>query len=251
MPVYSYRMIEQLQSSLSNMAATMFSRSPLILTGDEFLTAFVDAEHIPMLKQVQDICRPAVAGWANTIFYAADGESVEMQIQFGGTAPVILPQYVRHGLQPTCPQDIRDKVDTWLAERVNFGRAFGDVQDAITYLNDNCGDIEAMTLMLPCIPSIMSNISTDGESKAVKKAQKLASIRRFGKLPRLPRQVTQRLAEVSALVNAVTLMQDAPVPEIQRHAACFTIRQLSGSTRTNIFYQNAEPLTPVPVASFL
>lgn len=251
MAVYSYRTLEQLRSSLSGMAATMFSRSPLILTGDEFLLAFVDADHIPMLKQVQDICRPASTGWANTVFHTADGEMVSMQIQFGGTAPVILPQYVRHGLQPTCPQDIKDKINTWLVERVNFGRAFGDAHDAIDYLNENCGDIEAMSLMLPCIPSIMANISTDAESKQVKKAQKLASIRRFGKLPRLPRQVTQRLAEVSALVNAVTLMQDAPVPEIQRYAACFTVRELTGSLRTNIFYQNADPNTPVPVAAFL
>lgn len=251
MAVYSYRMIEQLRSSLGGMATTMFSRSPLILTGDEFLLAFVDPEHIPMLKQVQDICRPAVTGWANTMFHTADGETAEMQIQFGGTAPVILPQYVRHGLQPTCPQDIRDKIEAWLAERVNFGRAFGDAHDAIDYLNDNCGDVEAMSLMLPCIPSIMANISTDAESKQVKKAQKLTSIKRFGKLPRIPRQVTQRLAEVSALVNAVTLMQDAPVPEVERHAACFTVRNLTGSSRINIFYQNVEPHTVVPVANFL
>jgi hypothetical protein len=97
----------------------------------------------------------------------------------------------------------------------------------------------------------MSNISEDGENKAVKKAQKLASIKRFGSLPRLPRQVTQRLSEVSALVNATTLMKDAPVPEMQRHYACFTMRETVTPNRVNIFYQNAEPTTRVPVATFM
>ena len=251
MTVYSYRMLDLLKTSLENMAATLFSKTPLILGADEFLAAFVDPNHIPVLKQVEELCRPQTAAQATTILHTDDGEPLNMQIQFIGAAPVILPQYVRHGLQPTCPQEIKDKVTSWVAERVNFGRAFGDAQDAITYLNDNCGDVEAMSLMLPCLPSIMAGISTDGDSKTVKRAQKLTAIKRFGKLPRIPRAVTARLAEASALVNAVTLMQDAPMPTLVRYDAHFKVANLGGSQRINIFYQNEGPNTPVPVASFL
>lgn len=251
MAVYSYRMMQQFQSSLSNMATTLFSKSPLILSSDEFLAAFVLPDHLPMLKEVQDICRPAGTGWASTSFTTQDGEALSMQIQFGGVSPTILPQYVRYGIQPTCPDDIKDRINAWIAERMAFGRAFGDVYDGLDYLNENCGDAEAMALMLPCFASIMANVTTDAESKTNRKAQKLASVKRFGKLPRIPRQVTTRLAEASALVNAVTLMGDAQTPELPRHAACFTVSAVSGLTRPNIFYQNAEPNTPVPVATFL
>jgi hypothetical protein len=244
-------MMDQFKTSLQSLAALMFTRSPLILSDDEFLAAFIEPSHLPMLKEVQEMCRPGLSAMAYTMMTSAEGDGMQMQIQFGVSAPVILPQYIRHGLQPTCPQAVRDKFDAWMAERVNFGRAFGDAHDALEYLNDNCGDVEAMTLMLPCLPSIMSNTSEDGDSKAVKKAQQLTSIKRFGKLPRIPRQVTQRLSEVSALINATTLMKDAPVPDIKRHYASFSLKELTASTRTNIFYQNAEPNTPVPVASFL
>ena len=251
MAVYSHRMISLLTTSLETMANTMFSKSSLVISGDEFLAAFVDPSHLSMLREVQQMCKPSLSSSAATVFHAESGETVNLAIQFGGVAPVILPQYVSHGFQPTCPQDIRDRFSTWINERLNFGMAFGDAWDAIEYLNDTCGDVEAMTLLLPCIPSIMAGITTDSESKTVKRAQKLASINRFGKLPRLPRQVTQRLAEVSALVNAVTLMQDAPDPSLKRHDALFRVGTVSNNVRANVFYQNVDPNTPVPVARFL
>lgn len=250
MPVYTYRMMEKLNASLSSMAATMFSKMPLIITGEEFLAAFVDPDHVPMLKQVQEICRPAVSGYAHTVLHGEDGEQVNVTLQFGGTAPVILPQYVRHGLQPTCPQNVREMITSWVAERIRLGRAFGDAQDALAYLNDNCGDVEAMTIMLRCLPTIMAGISADGESKTNKKAQKLTSIKRFGALPRVHRQVTQRLAEVSAIVSSTTLMQEAPIPTVPRHAASFSATNVSNSGRFNIFYLDG-PMQKAPPASFL
>jgi hypothetical protein len=250
MTVYSYRTIELLSSSLNTMASTMFSKTPLILGGGEFLEAFVDPNHIPMLKQVEEICAPPNTGWAQTSLQTEDGESLDMQVQFVVKAPVILPQYVRYGLQPTCPQHLKDKISAWVAERVNFGRAFGDALDAIYYLNERCGDVEAMSLMLPCLPAIMANISTDGDSKVVKRAQKLTTLKRVGKLPRLPRQVTQRLAEASALVNIVTLTQDAPVPTAVRYDALFAVRSMVNSRRINIFYHES-PMQPTAIASFI
>jgi hypothetical protein len=250
MAVYSYRMIELLSTSLNTMASTMFSKTPLILGGGEFLEAFVDPNHVPMLKQVEEICSPPNTTWAHTSLQTEDGESLDMQVQFIGKAPVILPQYIRHGLQPTCPQHLKDKINAWVTERVNFGRAFGDAQDAIVYLNESCGDVEAMSLMLPCLPAIMAGISNDGDSKVVKRAQKLTTLKRVGKLPRLPRQVTQRLAEASALVSIVTLTQDAPMPAVVRYDAHFTVKNMVNSRRVNIFHHES-PMQAAPVASFI
>ena len=251
MPVYSYKMIENLLHSLENMAGLMFEKTPLVLSGEEFLKAFVDPEHIIMLKQVQEMCKPSLMSHTSTTLHSADGETLRIYAAFVGSAPVILPQYVGNGLQPTCPDDIRRKIDAWIVDRTSLGRAFGDAYDAIQFLNDKCGDVEAMALLLPCLPSVMANISSDGESKIVKRAQKLTTIKRFGKLPRIPREITQRLSEVSAIVNAVSLMKDAPNLSVERHSALLKMSSIANSNRPNIFYQNADPHTPVQVARFI
>lgn len=251
MPVYAYKIMEQLNASLNGLAATMFAKTPLILSGDEFLSAFVHPDHVPMLKEVQELCKTTTGQSVLTIIDTADGERLNINVSFGGQAPVNMPQYVRHGMQPTCPESVRSKITAWVEERASFGRAFGDVQDALGYLNDNCGDARAMAVMLPCFATIMGGISTEGESVAVKRARKLTNVTAFGSLPRLPMQVKKRLSEAAAIVNASTLMSDAPYPTLKRHDAQFSFYNMERNVRTNIFYHSAEPNTPVPVATFI
>lgn len=249
MPVYSYKTIDQLNTSLDNLAGNMFAKTPLVLTGDEFLEAFVSPDHVPMLREVQDICKPGTGTLINTSLETADGECLTIRVEFNWQMPVIMPQYVRHGIQPTCPQGLRDKITAWVEERASFGRAFGDVKDALTFLNDNCGDARAMAVMLPCFATIMGGISTDGESSIVKRARKLTNVTSFGSLPRLPVQVKRRIAEAAAVVNASTLMSDAPYPVTKRYDATFRVDGIERNTRTNIFYFDNEPV--VATASFI
>lgn len=242
MPVYSYKTIEQLNSSLETLAVNMFAKTPLVLSGDEFLAAFVSPDHVTMLREVQDICNPGTGSVAKTSADTVDGERLALRVDFNWQMPVIMPQYVKHGVQPTCPQALRDRIDAWVEERASFGRAFGDVKDALVFLNDNCGDARAMAVMLPCFATVMGGISTDGESSIVKRARKLTNVTSFGSLPRLPVQVKRRITEAAAVVNASTLMSDAPYPVTKRFDATFSVSDVERNPRTNIFHFDNMPV---------
>ena len=251
MSVYSYKMIDDLRTSLGNLAEKLYSKTALVLSPEEALEAFVHPDHVPMLREVQQICSPATNASYWTTLQCSNGVSLRAYMVFSGGSPVIMPRYIEHGLQPTCPDGVLAKIVSWVDQRLAYGMAFGDTIDAISWLNENCGDVRAMALMLPCLTTIMGNMSTDAESTAVRRARKLSQSSGFGSLPRLPVQVKQRLMEISAIVNAVTLMTDAPDITAPLHHALFAQARVNrgGTIRTNIFWGN-EPGSIVPQATF-
>ncbi len=251
MPVYAYRMITDMTESLRNIGRNFFAKTPLVLSPDEFVAAFIDPDHVPKLREVQELVGFVGASSLYTSIPTSLGFKIKANIAFAGSAPIILPQYSRHGLQASCPDDIRAKVTKWADDRYSYGTAFGDAVDAIVWLNDQCGDLRAMSVMLPCIASVMSGISDQEDSKTNKRARKLVEQTRFGKLPKLPGPVKQRLMEVSALVNATTLVKDAPFPTTKLHEAVVQFYELiSAPVRVNIFW-GEDPNTVVPTASFV
>lgn len=253
MPVYAYRMIEEMRESLKKLGESFFAKTPLVLTGDEFIAAFIDPDHVAKIREVQSLVGFAGSSGTSATIHTSSGVVARVGINFNLEAPLLVPQYVRNGLQPTCPDELRDKITRWADERYSYGTAFGDALDAITWLNETCGDLRAMSVMLPCIVSVVSNITDDAEHRTAKRARKLTEQNRFGKLPKLPGPVKQRLMEVSALVNATTLVKDAPMPVTRKHDAMVAFRgDVNAPTgRTNIFYSNVDPSRTVPVASFL
>ncbi len=221
MAVVSWKTLDVYNSSLISLAEKFFERTPLTLSGDEFIAAFIHPDHIEKLREVQALVGYVGTGACGSTLATSDGQSVNVSASFMGSSPVILPQYVKRGLQPTCPESVREKILAWIDDRVKFGTAFGDALDAIRYLNDSCGDLRAMSIMLPCLSTVMGMVSDDVDNKTVKRARKLSSQRAFGTLPKLPAATKQRLLEVSALVNSVTLVLDATPPEMQRGDARF------------------------------
>lgn len=234
--VFGNRMLSELETSLTNMASKVFSKTPLILSGDEFVAAFVNPDHVAPLRQVEELVgRIGTGATTHTTLASANGENANIQVNFGGIAPIIMPQYVRHGLQPTCPGNVLAKITEWVEERFRLGAVFGDAIDALYYLNGTCGDLRAMSVMFPAMPTIMGAVSNDGDHRTVKRARKLTDSTGFGKLPKLPVTVKQRLIEVSAVVNATTLLNDAPDPTVNKHEAVFTLLT-AASSRNNLFY---------------
>lgn len=237
MPVYSYRMMSDLTSSLEGMARTFFSRMPLLLDPDEFIAAFIAPEHVGKLREVEELVGFTGMNVLNTDVPTTDGVAIKVTIGFGMRPPVILPRYAANGLQPTCPDHVRERIVAWADERLRFGYAFGDAFDALQSLNEICADKRALVTMLPCFPTIMGSISDDAEAKTTKTAQAMAQNKSVSKLPRLPREVKERLLEVSAIVNSVSLMKDAPLPETPKHYAMMQRDQYKSlqHTRFNIF----------------
>lgn len=237
MSVYSHRMMSDLYTSLDALADTFFCRMPLILTPDEFIAGFIAPEHVPTLREVEELVGHIGTSGTSQSYHVEGMRTLDVIVAFGQRAPIILPRYVSSGFQPTCPDEVRQKVLAWVKERVEFGYAFGDAYDALNELNEICADTRAMAAMLPCFTAIMAGISDDSEAKTTKRAQHLSQNKSVGRLPRLPRQVKDRLLEVSAIVNSVSLMKDAPIPETPKHHARLAHNQHAPANgeRQNIF----------------
>jgi hypothetical protein len=238
MPVYSHKMITNLSYSLDNLAGMFFSKMPLILTPSEFVAGFINPDHVEKLNDVQELVGHVGRTDTTSKLADTDGVVIPVYITFGGRPPIILPQYTSGGLQPTCPNDVREKVTSWVTERVRFGDAFGDARDAIHELNQLCSDVETMSALLPCLPLVMSNISADEDSKTTKRAQSLAHNKKVRVIPRILRETKNRLIEVSSIVNSASLLGDAPVPETPKNHAHIVLRQWHNNERpkrTNIF----------------
>lgn len=256
MAVYSRRIMETLVVSLDSIARQYFDRMPIILSNDEFVLAFVREDHVPKLKEVQELVGN-VGRMGTTTKLSVTGEGVEgsmnCNINFASsTPPVLLPNYIMHGLSPDCPGPIREKIESWADERVKLGFMFGDAMDALEYLNGVCPDARTLSTLLPCFPIIMSNVSDDAESPAAKRAQKLAHNRSVGRMPKLPREVKDRLQEISSVVSSFSLMRDSPIPQLPKGHAVLTRTQYGDQpVRNNIFF-NEDPNAPVAQrASFL
>ncbi len=219
MAVFSYKYLQSIRSALTDLSSVFFSKTVFVMSGDEMVLGFINPDHVTMLREVEDLVGIATQSWFRTTVLAPGGPKVMAEVKFAGAAPIIIPKYAAHGLQPTCPDALRDRLSAWIKERVEFGYVFGDVADALGHLNDSCGNAEAMALVLPCLPTLMGRLSDDPSAKVVKRAQKLTSVKSFGALPKLPLEVKKRLHEASAIVNSVTLMLDAPVPEVPLKSA--------------------------------
>jgi hypothetical protein len=231
MPVYSHKMTTNLAYALDNLASMFFSKMPLILTPSEFVAGFINPDHVEKLNDVQEIVGHVGRTDATVSLTDTDGVSIPTRVTFGVRPPILLPQYIAWGLQPACPADVREKVTSWVTERVRFGDAFGDARDAIGELNQLCSDVETMSALLPCLPLIMSNISTDEDSKTTKRAQALAHNKKVRVIPRILRETKNRLAEVSAVVNSAALLREAPVPETPKNHANIVHYQVYGNQR--------------------
>lgn len=208
--VFGTRMLDMLESSLRGLSNKIFGKTQLVLSPDEFIRAFINPEHVETLHKVRELVGFAGLNAVTAKVTDFAGLNFSLQISFHGYPPITLPQYIKHGLQPTCPPELRERIVAWLEERYGLGCAFGDALDALYYLNLTCGDAKAMSLMLPCLPTIMAGVSEDGDNKTVKRARKITAAKSFGKLPALPVTVKQRLIEVSAIVNATSLVDGAP-----------------------------------------
>lgn len=237
MAVYKYRAFESLESSLDDLATFFFQRMPLHLTPDEVITGFINPEHVDQLRAMEEMVGFVGSTHLNPVLYSSNGDALRTLVGFAGRPPVILPRYAQQ-LQPDCPGTLREKIGTWVQQRIELGNAFGDALDALRELNDRCVDARAMAIVLPCLPTIMASVNSDPEASTNKRAQKLAHNKTFGILPKLPPQVKKRLLEVSAVVNSVSLMREAPLPSLPKGYA--TVNYYNGGShpsprRPNIF----------------
>lgn len=202
--------LDAMRESIRDRARRLFSTNDLELSSSEFITAFINPDHIEALAQVQEIVGQVGNSWCSTDLQAkySDGTSelLNFNVTFGSKPPIILPRYISSGIQISAPPDICEKLNTWVVERVRLGKIFGDAIDALNWLNNNCKDIRAIRTMFPALPVLLRDVATDEKSASARMALKLDAFKGVTTLPTLPREVRDRILEASNLVNATTLL---------------------------------------------
>lgn len=216
MAVYQYKSLEVLLDKLRGMGGVFVDRTTLTLTHDEFIQAYIEPDHVSKLREANQLVGTMATGNGSGILTYVPMSAGEIQVYASYLSePILMPAYCRDGMRPSAPPEIREKVMAWADQRYEFGCAMGDAYLGLRYLNGCCKNVAAMVALMPCLPAIMAHNTVDGEMMA-KRAQKAAVTGRTPELPPLPRAMKERLREVSAVVNAITLMLNADTPTVEQ-----------------------------------
>jgi hypothetical protein len=235
--IYTKNVIDALHGAIRKYADRYFEITNLRMTPNEFIQAFIKAEHIPPLMQVRDMCGSINAS-SRLKFTHREGESghpMRLYVEFFGDPPIIIPDYAEKGLADTCPTPLRQRLAEWAAQRKEEGDKLGDLMDAISVFNTQLKDPKAMAVMVPCLPTLMRSFSRDPKSSTYKKAEAMLKPGNYH-IPVLPPEVKQRVQEASAFLMALTLLE--PQPSADHPAGTATLNRvyyLERQTRPNLF----------------
>lgn len=210
MPIFQGLMLIGLQAQIRTLAIRFFGVHQLVLLSDEFVSAYINPDHIKTLRETESLCGrigPTASIMSTAI--TSNGKMIRLYLNFRSSAPIIMPDYIRSGIQPTAPVDVAQKIQEWVDMRWEYGCKFGDAYDALDYLNVVCADARDMAVMFPILSTLMRNTTDDAESRNAKRAKKLADPKGCGTLPSLPRDIVYRIQELSSFLLAVNML-DVP-----------------------------------------
>lgn len=208
MTVYSWRILDSLINGVRSTASRLLDNYNVKISGDEFVQTYIKPEHVEPLRTTQKIVGLVGSTSVLTSFTLNDGKTTSIYITFaGGKPPIIIPNYVTEGPTEHAPAEVMARISEYAEERVRLGRLFGDAIDALHYLNDACGNANAMGVMFPALPTLFSSVASNDDDPNAKRGRRIADAKSFGKLPKLPRSVTNRILECSNLVLNTMMLE--------------------------------------------
>jgi hypothetical protein len=238
MPVFSNQQMNSMCEALKGMVSTYAAKTALTLTQEEFIASFINLEHIEFLQHVRELVGAISTSndfrfthyGTEPVPLALDGTSVPLVMGVTGNCPnglpILIPKYTSGGFQPTAPEAVKEKFATWAADRRRIGLAAGVGFCALRWLSQTCGNAKAVSVMFPAATTLLARMDDngrDGEStgKNQAKAQKVASSKYIGELPAIPPALRRLIYEASQVINALTLVVDAPDVVAPKHGAYF------------------------------
>lgn len=210
--------ISQTVTALAAKCGDALDKSPLYLTKDEYIEAFIHPDHVEKLREVYTLLGESRMEPARSVINCNQSDSderVPVHVVYLASVDVIVPKYAETTMNFGTPA--ANKIVEWAAERRRLGMILGDAVDALSSLNEICGNALAMAVAFPALGSLMTRSSTFKEQAmvdkdpVVRRGRTIGSGKSIGALPTLPREVTERLRTASALVQALILSEDASV----------------------------------------
>lgn len=209
--VMNTRRIEDLRTAIKWRANKYINATKLILTGDEFIDAFINPEHVDVLRKTQELTGPIGSRYYHSSSYRRDlhgvGQIGILSLNFQGNPPIIIPNYIEsNGVAVTAQQEIVAKIANYVAERNRIGHMFGLSYKIVHWLAQNCKDLRAARTLFPALTLIMKDAYPEPNSAGYRQAEKLQQASASENLPMLERERKNKFIEASNLLVATTLL---------------------------------------------
>ncbi len=211
--------LDQVAKALVKKCGEALDKQYLPLSKEEFIEAFINPDHVVKLTEVADLIGSADTASRYTEIntdVTDAGQRMRATLQFMASPGLMVPKYIEHSINHGT--EAGQRVVAWAQERRRLGMMLGDALDAMRRLNDMCGNGRALTLMFPALSTIMvrSSEATNQEyidkDPVVRMGRRIDQGKSIGELPRLPREVVERIRQSSALVSAILMTEDAATP---------------------------------------
>lgn len=254
MAIFHENTLQLLQEALINMLAETVQKVHIPLTREEFIEAFISQDHVQKLDDVHSMVGEvsmdrsfAFEVHANTpaspLYPVQDGASaVKIDCTYSNGLPTLVPAYVKHGLQPTCPDALRTRIFEWAMVMDRYLLSVAIAKTMLPVLNHKCGNARALSLMFPAVSTILARVPDAGDHATKTRRKRIENLRSkgaaimetksIGEMPQFPRPVLALLQEASNTINSMVFLEKSPSPSIPRRGA---VLRCTGVTHNGAF----------------
>jgi hypothetical protein len=218
MTIFNSTTMDTIEGAVKTLAGKIYTSQALMLTNEEFIEAFIDPEHRAILKTTAELVGSVGGDIGTGIQLLSPKGSLRTMAHYSGGAPIIVPLYVgKSGVGRWANPELAERITSWVSERIRIGMLFGSAIDALRWLNNSVGNAGAMKVMFPAFPAVLAYAASDKvadpnglyieDDRLAKRALNIANAKAFRTLPKLPPNVRNQIADVSALLLTATLME--------------------------------------------
>ena len=215
----SEKMFSYLMYYYGLIANEFVSAVSVSLTHEEFVDAFIQPEHVDVLRKAHELCgkmvRKPIIGCEVRVC-TSSGKEMLPSIRFVDELPLMLPTYTSvEGVQPSCRPETIAKLTEYADKRFEIGRLFGDGITALRFLQNNCCNAMAMKLLFPALPALLAGMDKKNgteDGPATRLANRLIESKASPPLPAMRLETKERMMEVSAFLNNLSLVEFKATP---------------------------------------
>jgi len=229
MPVFPIATLEAMQLVLTQLVAKYAGVIVPTLSPEEVVDLFVHPDHVAKLREVGEMVGLPTGARAFQAPMVVDGRQITLGVTMHRGEPILMPAYVKGGVQPTASPETVQRIEDAARERIRMGLAAGLVHQAMDHMNNACnGSAKAFTMLIPCTAALMSRIEAPIKTpdKYKDQAARLLKSKAAPALPVLARETRQRIYEAAQTVSALFLAEDARAVQCPARGALVSVNSV-------------------------
>lgn len=224
-PCISYSYYYSIKNTATQVATDAFDKTACHLTNEEFIEAFLEPDHVKELSHVYDLIGGQTAENQHVLV-----PNMVAFMHFRKQPKIMVPKYIAHSLNRN--SDAGRKVVKWAERRRELGIMVADAVEIMDWLNVEAGNAKAFSLVFGALlPIMLAYNPHEPDNFLHTKARSIANTSAIGKIPRFTPEVTERVRECSAMMQAFMMTSDAP--NVIPADTCVTLTGYNGSSALN------------------